>query len=65
MPSEIKEFFNSAKAQTPKAACAEYAYKLFDGSKRVADIFNSQYNKIYLIDNHHSLIKKCNICVYW
>ena len=41
MPSENKEFFTAARALTPKAAYAEYAYKLFNGSKNVSDVFNS------------------------
>ena len=53
MPSEMKEFFTAAKALAPKAACAEYACKLFNGSKGVSYVFNSQYNKIY----YHSLSK--------
>ena len=57
----MKEFFTAAKALTPKAACTEYVYKLFNGSKGVADIFNSQYNKIYLIDDYHSFVKKQNV----
>ena len=46
MPSEVKEFSTAAKALTPKAACIEFAKKLFNGSKDVSDVFNSQYNKI-------------------
>ena len=46
MPSEVKEFSTAAKALTPKAACIEFAKKLFNGSKGVSDVFNSQYNKI-------------------
>ena len=61
MPSEMKKFFTAAKALTPKAACAEYAYKLFNGSKAVSDVFNSQYNLIYLSHDYHSFEKKQNI----
>ena len=57
MPSEMKELFTAAKALTSKAACAEYAYKLFNGSKDVSDVFNSQYNKIYLSDDYHNFVK--------
>ena len=57
----MKEFFTAAKALTSKAACAEYAYKLFHGSKGVSDVFNSQYNKIYLSDDFHNFVKKESI----
>ena len=43
----MKEFFTAAKALTPKAVCTEYVYKLFNGSKGVADIFN--FNTIKFI----------------
>ena len=46
MSSEIKEFFTAAKVLTPEAVCFEYAYKLMNGPRDVADVFNSQYNKI-------------------
>ena len=46
MPSEVKKCFTAAKALTSKAACIEFAYKLFNGSQGVSDVFNSQYNKI-------------------
>ena len=51
MPSEVKQFFVAAKSLTPKAACIGFAYKLFNGSKGPSDVFNSQYNKIYLSDD--------------
>ena len=56
MSSEIKETFTAAKALTPKEVCVGYAYKLLNGSKGVSDVFNLQYNKIYLsVDNHRFL----------
>ena len=61
MSSEMKEFFTAAKALTPKAACAEYAYKLFNGSNGLLDALNSQYNKIYLTDDYYSFLKQQNI----
>ena len=61
MPSEIKEFFTAAEALTPKAECAEYAYKLFNSSKGVSDVFNSQYNKIYLSDDYDIFLKQQNM----
>ena len=51
MPSEMKGVFTDAKALKPKAAWAEYVYKLFNGSKSLYDLFNSRYNKISLIHN--------------
>ena len=42
MPSEVKESFTAAKSLTSNAACTEFAYKLFNGSKGVSDLFNSQ-----------------------
>ena len=39
----------------------EFAYKLFNGSKGVSDVFNSQYNKIYLSDNYPNFLKQQNI----
>ena len=67
MLSEMKEFFTAAKALTPKAACEEYAYKLFNGSKALSDVFNSQDNKVYISDDYHSFFKtrKCSMCMYW
>ena len=67
MPSEIREFFTTAEALTPKEECAEYAYKLFNGCKGVSDVFNSKYNKIYLSNDYHSFLKQQNIvfCMYW
>ena len=41
--------------------CGEYAYKLFNGFKGVSVVFNSQYNKIYLLHNYHSFLKQQNI----
>ena len=35
----MKGFFTAAKAPTPKAACAEYAYKLFNGSNGLLDVY--------------------------
>ena len=61
MPSEMREYFTAAKGLTPKSACAEYAYKLFNGSKGVSVVFNSQYNKIYLLYDYHSFLKQQNI----
>ena len=61
MPSEMKKCFTAAKALTPKAACAEYGYKLFNGSKGVSDVFNSQYNLIHLSHDYHSFVEKQNI----
>ena len=61
MPSKIKEFFTAAKTLTPKEACAEYAYKVLNGSKTVSDVFNSQFDKISLIDNYNFFLKKQNI----
>ena len=61
MSSEVKEFFTAAKALTPKATCIEFAYKLFNGSKGVSDVFNSQYNKLYLSDDYPNLLKQQNI----
>ena len=58
MPSEEKEFFIAAKSLTPKAACIEFVYKLFNGSKGVSDIFNSQYNKIYPSDDYPNFLKQ-------
>ena len=58
MPSEMREFFTAGKTLTSKAACAEYAYKLFNGSKGVADVFNSQYNKIYLSNDYSDFLIK-------
>ena len=46
MPSVVKEYFTAAKSLTPKAACIAFGHKLFNGSKGVSDVFNSQYNKI-------------------
>ena len=57
MSSEMKEFFTAAKALTPKAVCVGYAYKLLNGSKGVSDVFNLQYNKIYLSVGYHSFLK--------
>ena len=67
MLSEMKEFFTAAKALTPNAACEEYAYKLFNGSKALSDVFNPQDNKVYLSDDYHSFFKtrKCSMCMYW
>ena len=61
MSSEVKEFFTAAKALTPKATCIEFAYKLFNGSKGVSDVFHSQYNKLYLSDDYPNLLKQQNI----
>ena len=61
MPSEVKEFFTAAKALTPKPACIEFAYKLFNGSKGVSDVFNSQYNKISFSKEYRDFLKKRNI----
>ena len=36
-------------------------WKLFNGSKGVADVFNSQYNKIYLPDDYRKFLKQQNI----
>ena len=36
-------------------------WKLFNGSKGVADVFNSQYNKIYLADDYRKFLKQQNI----
>ena len=58
MPSEIREFFTTAEALTPKEECAEYVYKLFNGCKGVSDVFNSKYNKIYLSNDYHSFLKQ-------
>ena len=52
MPSEMRELFTAVKTLTPKAECAEHAYKLFNGSKGVADVFHSQYNKMYLSNDY-------------
>ena len=46
---------------TPKAAYIEFAYKLFNGSKSVSEVFNSQYNKIYLSDDYPNFLKQQNI----
>ena len=35
--------------------------KLFNGSESASDPFNSQYNKISLIDNYHIFVKKQNV----
>ena len=51
----MRECFTAAKRLTPKAACGEYAYKLFNGSKGVSVVFNSQYNKIYLLHDYHTI----------
>ena len=59
MPSEV--FFIAAKSLTPKAAYIEFAYKLFNGSKSVSEVFNSQYNKIYLSDDYPNFLKQQNI----
>ena len=61
MSSELKEFFTSPKVLTPKAAGAEYARKLFNGSKGVSDVFNSQYNIIYLLDDYQSFLKQQDV----
>ena len=61
MPSEVKEFFTAAKSLTHKAAYIEFAYKLFNGSKSVSEVFNSQYNKIYLSDDYPNFLKQQNI----
>ena len=61
MPSEIKELFTAPEALALKAAFAEYAYKLFIGSKGLSDVFNSQCNKIYLSDDYYSFLKWQNI----
>ena len=52
MPSEVKECFTAAKSLTAKAACIEFVYKLFSSSKGISDVFNSQYNKIYLSNEY-------------
>ena len=36
MPSEVNESFTAANSLTPKAACIEFSYKLFNGSKSVS-----------------------------
>ena len=59
MPSEV--FFIAATSLTPKAAYIEFAYKLFNGSKSVSEVFNSQYNKIYLSDDYPNFLKQQNI----
>ena len=61
MPSEAKESFTAAKSITSKAAYIESACKLYNGSKRVSDVFNSQYNKIYLSDDYPNFLKQQNI----
>ena len=48
MPSEVSDFFTAAKALTPKGACIKFAYKLFNGSKEVSDVFNSQLETLIL-----------------
>ena len=57
----MKEIFTAAKALTPKAVCVGYAYKLLNGSKGVSDVFNLQYNKIYLSVDYHRFLKQQNI----
>ena len=61
MPSEVKDFFTAATSLTPKAVYIEFAYKLFNGSKSVSEVFNSQYNKIYLSDDYPNFLKQQNI----
>ena len=61
MPSEVKESFTAAKSITSKAAYIESACKLFNGSKRISDVFNLQYNKKYLSDDYPNFLKQQNI----
>ena len=61
MSSEMKEIFTVAKARTAKAVCVGYEYKLLNGSKVVSDVFNLQYNKIYLSVDYHRFLKQQNI----
>ena len=58
MPSEVKQIFTAAKSLAPKAACIEFAYKLFNGSKSVSEVFNLQYNKIYLSDDYPNFLQQ-------
>ena len=62
MPSDVKIIFTAAKSLTSKAACIEFAYKSFNDSECVSDVFNSQHNEIYLSDDDcPNFLKQQNI----